>query len=286
VKQRFIFASSDRMPGTQAVIRALRIVRAFTDERPEWSLADLSRELSISKPSAFRLLSALEEGRLLSRAGPAAAYRLGPGAIELGARAQRTNSVVSAARPELEALTRATGETSSVEILAGAETLILDEVQGGHLIGTSPSVGTRWPAHAASTGKVLLAAAAAEDPGFVREFVRAAGGRLSRLTPRTVSSATKLAAQLAQVTRQGYSTAVDELEAGYVAIGAPVRRHDGRVIAAISVGGPTSRFPAARIRTLGAQVREAADRISQRLGWWPGPAAGREPSARLSSPSP
>lgn len=283
VKQRFMFAS-DRRPGTQAVVRALRIVRAFTDERPEWSLADLSRELSISKPSAFRLLSALEEGRLLSRAGPAAAYRLGPGAIELGARAQRTNSVVSAARPELEALTRATGETSSVEILAGAETLILDEVQGGHLIGTSPSVGTRWPAHAASTGKVLLAAAYAEDPGFVRAFIRAAGGRLLRLTPRTLSSATKLAAQLAQVTRQGYSTAVDELEHGYVAIGAPVRRHDGHIIAAISVGGPTTRFPPARIRSLTAPVREAADRVSQRLGWWPGPGLSG-PSTRLSHPT-
>jgi IclR family acetate operon transcriptional repressor len=279
--------ASDRMPGTQAVVRALRIVYAFTDEHPEWSLADLSRELSISKPSAFRLLWALEEGRLLSRAGPAAAYRLGPAAIELGARAQRTNSVVSAARPELEALTRASGETSSVEILTGAETLILDEVQGGHLIGTSPSVGTRWPAHATSTGKVLLAAAAAGDPGFVREFVRTAGGRLVRLTPRTVSSATKLAAQLAQVTRQGYSAAVDELEAGYVAIGAPVRRHDGRIIAAISVGGPTTRFPAARIRALAGPVRAAADRISLRLGWWSGPTArGREPTARLSPPSP
>jgi DNA-binding IclR family transcriptional regulator len=61
------------------------------------------------------------------------------------------------ARPELESLTRATGETSSVEVLEGGETLILDEVQGDHLIGTSPSIGTRWPAHATSTGKVLLA---------------------------------------------------------------------------------------------------------------------------------
>ena len=276
VKQRFTNTASGRIRGTQAVVRALRIVRAFSDDRPEWSLADLSRELSISKPSAFRLLSALEDGRLLTRTGASAAYRLGPGAIELGARAQRTNGVVSAARPELEALTRATGETSSVEILAGNETLILDEVQGGHLIGTSPSVGTRWPAHAASTGKVLLAAAQAENPAFVRDFVRAAGGRLQRLTPHTVRSAAQLAAQLAQVSRQGYSTAIDELEDGYVAIGAPLRRHDGRIIAAISVGGPTARFPAARIRALAAPVREAADRISQRLGWWPaGPPGAR-----------
>ena len=81
----------------------------------------------------------------------------------------------AAARPELEALTRATGETSSVEMLAGDETLILDEVQGGHLIGTSPSVGTRWPAHATSTGKVLLAAALEHEPDLVRAMVRRSG---------------------------------------------------------------------------------------------------------------
>ena len=49
--------------GTLAVARALRIVRAFTDARPEWTLAELSRELRLSKPTAFRLLGALELGR-------------------------------------------------------------------------------------------------------------------------------------------------------------------------------------------------------------------------------
>lgn len=263
--------------GTQSVVRALRIVRAFSDARAEWSLAELSRELSLSKPTAFRLLGALEQAELVTRIDPAGTYRLGPGAIELGARAQRANTILSAARPELEALTRETGETSSVEILAGTTTLILDEVQGGHLIGTSPSAGTRWPAHAASTGKVLLAAAQEEDPGLARRMAQEAGGRLAGLTAATIRTGSQLAAELARVSRQGFSTAVNELEDGYVALGAPVRRHDGRVIAAISLGGPATRFTAPRIRQLVPPLREAARRISHRLGW---PAsAGQEPWA-------
>jgi DNA-binding IclR family transcriptional regulator len=267
-------------PGAVAVTRALRIVRAFTDAHAEWSLAGLARELGLSKPTAFRLLGALETGELVVRTEPAGTYRLGPGAIELGARALRSNSIVSAARPELEALTRATGETSSVEILVGYETLILDEVQGGHLIGTSPSVGTRWPAHAASTGKVLLAAAFELDPELPRRMARAGGGRLRALTPSTIRSAQALAAALAQVTRQGYSTAVNELEEGYVALGAPIRRHDGRVVAAISVGGPSARFTPTHRPALIRPLREAAARISQRLGWWPpGGGPGRQTHA-------
>lgn len=269
MKRHSTSATAPRAAGTQAVVRALGILRAFTDSRPEWSLAELSRNLGLSKPTAFRLLLALERDGLVLRNEMAGAYRLGPSAIELGARAQRANSVASAARPELEALTRATGETSSVEVLAGEETLILDEVQGGHLIGTSPSVGTRWPAHATSTGKVLLAAALAEDADLIRRMARRSGGRLRGLTPSTIRSAARLSAELSRVAKQGYSTAIGELEGGYVALGAPVRRHDGRIVAAISLGGPSTRFTDARLPGLIKSVRECAARISQRLGWNP-----------------
>jgi IclR family transcriptional regulator, acetate operon repressor len=273
VKRHSKSASNRQVTGTQAVIRALRILRGFSDVRPEWSLAELSRNLGLSKPTAYRLLLALEHEGLVVRSEPAGPYRLGPAAIELGARAQRANGVAIAARPELEALTRATGETSSVEVLAGEETLILDEVQGGHLIGTSPSVGTRWPAHATSTGKVLLAAMVEQDPDIVRRMVRRGGGRLPGLTPGTIRSVSRLNAELSRVALQGYSTAIGELEAGYVALGAPVRRHDGTVVAAISLGGPSTRFTNSRIPGLIKSVRESAARISQRLGWAQAPAS-------------
>jgi DNA-binding IclR family transcriptional regulator len=227
----------------------------------------------------------LEREGLVFRHEPAVGYRLGPAAIELGARAQRANGVAIAARPELEALTRATGETSSVEVLAGDETLILDEVQGGHLIVTSPGVGTRWPAHATSTGKVLLAAAAAHDPELVRRMARRAGGRLRGLTPGTIRSASRLAVELARVSRQGYSTAIGELEAGYVAVSAPVRGHEGRVVAAISLGGPSTRLTGRRLPGLVKAVREAAARISGRLGWHASSSTARGRSASQLSPS-
>jgi IclR family transcriptional regulator, acetate operon repressor len=269
VKRHSKSASDRQVAGTQAVVRALRILRAFTDVRPAWSLADLSRELDLSKPTAFRLLLALEHQGLLVREDLTGPYRLGPAAIELGARAQRANSVATAARAELEQLTRSTGETSSVEVLIGEETLILDEVQGGHLLGTSPSVGTRWPAHATSTGKVLLAAALERDPDLIRRMARSQGGRLRAVASGTIRSASRLAADLVEVSRRGYSIAIGELEEGYVALGAPVRRHDGGVVAAISLGGPGTRFTETRIPVLAKALRESAVRISQRMGWIP-----------------
>lgn len=255
-----------RIGGTQAVTRALAILDAFTDAHPEWSLAELSRARRLTKSTTLRLLGALERERLVSRDRPGSEYRLGPGAIELGARAQRSHSLPTVARPDLELLARTTRETASLEVLVGSEILILDEVMGPHLVARSPCVGTRWPAHAASTGKVLLAAA---REGNVEPWPGApvkTALRFESFTPKTITSAQRFDTELTRVLKQGYATAIGELEVGYVAIGAPVRNHLGRVVAAVCLGGPSTRFTEARIPSLAVRVRAAADRISRKLG--------------------
>jgi DNA-binding IclR family transcriptional regulator len=143
--------------------------------------------------------------------------------------------------------------------------LILDEVHGRFLVGSSPEVGTRWPAHATSTGKVLLAAARHDDDGMPRRAPRAAA-RLARFTANTITSRARLERELVEVWRNGFAVGLEEIEPGFVAVGAPVRNADGRVVAAISVGGPSARLDGARVESLAGLVRAAADRISLRLG--------------------
>lgn len=139
--------------------------------------------------------------------------------------------------------------------------IILDEVASTALVGASASIGTRWPAHATSTGKAVLAAHAPA----ARQDV--ASGRLARLTERTITSPTVLARELDRVARRGYATAVDELEHGYAAVGAAVHDALGRTIGAVSVGGPSARFSASRLMALGREVRAAAGRLSASLGY-------------------
>jgi DNA-binding IclR family transcriptional regulator len=139
--------------------------------------------------------------------------------------------------------------------------LILHEVPGHSLLGAVPEVGTRWPVHATSTGKALLALLSTDER---RDFL---GQRLSRHTPRTITATGALDRELGRVRRRGYAVAAEELERGYVAVGAAVQDAGGRPVAAISLGGPRVRFPAARIALLGRHVRAAADRISTALGY-------------------
>jgi DNA-binding IclR family transcriptional regulator len=247
------------IPGTQAVRRAVALLKAFTVEHPRRGLADLARALRINKTTAFRLLQALEAEGLVSRAADGAAYQLGPELLTLAGRAQGAQELRDAARAELQSLARATRETATLEVLVGREALVLDEEAGGYRIGARPSVGERWPAHASSTGKVLLAHLA---DGRRAEVVKAGW---PVLTPRTLTGPALVRA-LARVRDQGFATAVEELEPDYVAVSAPVRDASGAVVAALSVGGPKARMDRARLAACTRQVVAAARRVSARLG--------------------
>lgn len=250
--------------GTRAVTRALLVLDTIGGAREERGLADLVDELGLGKTTVFRLLTALEHTEFVVRDAERQTYRLGPALIRLGARARRAVGLHDAAHPVLRELAAETGESATLEVLVGEETLILDEVQGRFLVGSTLEVGARWPAHATSTGKVLLAAARAGGDG--REGGKGARGRLARLAPATITSWARLERELDEVQRRGYAVGMEEIEAGFVAIGAPVRNDEGRVVAAISVGGPKARIHGGRVAQLAALVRRGADRISARLG--------------------
>ena len=256
-------------PGTQAVQRAMKVLKACAAAGDEARLTDLARAAALNKTTAFRLLSALEGAGMVERTPSGDRYRLGPELLRLASQALGNRGLQTAGRPTLFALAAVTRETVTLEVLVGTEVLILDEAVGGHVIGAMPSVGTRWPAHATSTGKVMLAGLSDDDLA-----ARLGSGPLSTHTPRTVASATALRRELERVRARGYATSVEELEPGFVAVGAPVRGAHGAVVAAISVGGPRSRFTPSVVNGIARRLPAAADSISERLGWRrPSPAA-------------
>lgn len=248
-------------PGTQAVLRALSLLKVFTADQPEWSLSQLVKKLKFNKTTTFRLLSALESEGLLARSPGTDTYTLGPEMIVLGSKALRSNNLRSVSRSELKSLAESVGESSTLEILSGNEIVIIDEVIGDHLMGSVPSLGTRWLALATSTGKAIIANLPAEAQEAILRMP------VPKFTPKTTTSPDTLRKELVEAQKRGYAIADEALELGYIAVGAPVRNFDREVIAAISVGGPNVRLTSKRISQVAALVRESASRISDLLGY-------------------
>ena len=249
--------------GTQAVDRAIALLKSFSDSRQVWRVNELAEANGLTSSTTYRLLAALEREGLVVRAGDSARFQLGPEMIALGGCALRSHSLRATARPMLQALAEATGEAATLETLSGRNVIVIDEVSSQHLVGMSQDVGTRLPVHATSTGKALLAYAEEETVAAALE------GPLEVLTEHTVVAAKQLREQLAHVREQGYAAAVDELEAGFVAIAAPVFAYDGRAVAAISIGAPGGRLTPDRYESVAGLVMDAARQISMQMGYRP-----------------
>jgi IclR family transcriptional regulator, acetate operon repressor len=247
--------------GTQSVRRAVSILKSFTDSRSEWTLMDLAREVGLNKTTTFRLLSALESEGMVARSPETGAYRLGPSVIALGGVATRSNTLRTAGLAELQRVARETGEAVTLEVLVGNEVLIIEEVASARLVSSSQSVGTRHPAHATSTGKVLLSE--------MNEAERQAALPLplASVTARTITDWAALSKELDEVRVRGYAQALEELESAYAAVSVPVRNHDGRILAAICVGGPVTRLGSDRLSEVADMLKEAAYRVSLNLGF-------------------
>ena len=245
----------DKTPpqGAQAALRALRLLKMFTTAKPELKLAEISELAGLNKTTTHRLLQALHSESMLDRNPVDGAYRLGPAMMALGVQALASNDLRLRARPLLNRLARDTGETATLEIPVDDTMLILDEVAGSHVVGAGGKVGTRWPMHATSTGKALIA--------FDERGMERLGERLTSLTSRTITERNQLQEQLRRIRSCGFAESVDELEDGFSGVAAVVRGGAGQVLGALSVCGPTQRLSARRRTSLGATLCTVAEHL-------------------------
>lgn len=239
--------------GAQAALRALRLLKLFTPERPELTLAAACALSGLNKATAHRLLAALQSEGFVERAGHNAEYRLGRALMALGVQALTSDNLRLRARPYLEALADESGETATLEVPIDDSMLILDEVSGSHFLGAAVNIGTRWPLHATSTGKAIIA--------FTADGPSRLGECLAGLTSNTITEPRELRRQLGEIRRRGFAETVDELEEGFSGVATVVRGGGGEVLGALSICGPTQRLSAARRAQFGAALCRVADSL-------------------------
>lgn len=244
----------------QSVDRALSVLELLA-ARGEMGVTEVAGELGVHKSTAFRLLAVLERHELVEQVGNRGAYRLGLGIVRLAGVTTARLDLAEESRRACEQLSARLGETANVAIRDEAGAINVSQVRGGSAIASHNWVGQRTPLHATSSGKVLLA--------YAPEQAQAAvfGRTLPRFTEATITDAGQLALALEEVRRRGWACTVEELEANLTAVAAPVRGQDGRVVAALSVSGPSYRLMPESIEDVAAAVTAAAAEMSRRLGY-------------------
>jgi DNA-binding IclR family transcriptional regulator len=240
--------------GAQAALRAIRLLKLFTIERSEMSLAELSNAAGLNKTTTHRLLRALQSEALIERNPATSQYSLGAGLMALGVQALASSDLRRRVRPILRTLAHESGETATLEVPVEGSMLILDEVTGRHVVAAAANVGTKWPLHATSSGKAYMA--------FEENGINYLAGDLYPLTAKTLIEREALQPQLSDIRRRGYAVTVDELEVGFTAIATVIRGALGDVQGTLAIGGPSNRFSPTRRAELGASLCKAAARLS------------------------
>ncbi len=246
------------------VRNASRLLKEFLSREPDLGVSELARRLGLGKSTVHRLLTTLASEGLIEQDPRTGGYRLGIVVFELGEAVKVHMDLHTAGGPVLASLREETGESAQIGVLDGFDVVYVDRLESQRTIRMFTETGRRVPVHCTSSGKALLAHL---DPARLDDLLAAAP--LTHLTPHTITDPAALREELSRIRARGWSDAVEERELGVASVAAPVRRIDGTVIAAISVGAPLARLGALQRRRYGPLVAEAGEAVSRRLGWAP-----------------
>jgi len=227
-----------------SLARGLAVVAAFTRQRRQLTIAQVSQRTGIPRAAVRRCLHTLAE---LGYVGSEdrRMFFLQPRILELGHAYMTSSPLAAAAQPVLDRVSEQLGESCSMAILDGDEILYVARSSiKDRIMSIDLGVGSRLPACCTSMGRVLLAGL---DPAALQAFL--ANVRLVAYTNRTVDTPARLASVLDGVRRSGYAVVDQELEMGLRSVAVPVRDGRGRHAAAINVGGPASRVTVADLES-------------------------------------
>ena len=225
----------------KSVTKAIRLLRVIAAQpRHGATVTTLAKASGISRPTAFRLVHSLERTGLVDRVDNK--YILGWELARLGRHADPHAGLVTKAQPLLHELAVKFNESVTLSVPNVSDGLdLVAEAAGSHVIGTTSRlsthlVGQRYPLHASSSGKVLLAEMSEEQ---VKALLPK---QLPAYTPQTITDRTVLLKELSLIREQGFGIMDNELEEELISLSRPVRDSSGSLVAVLTVNGPRYRF--------------------------------------------
>ncbi len=231
-------AQSGRSPDfLEALARGLSVLTVFDGSRPQMTLSDVARAVDLPRATVRRALYTLTELGYLDSDGKL--FRLTPQVMRLAGAYLGSAGNAAALQVTCDALCRRFNEACSAAVLDSQDAVMVAHASPPRFMSSAPGPGFRVPAFCSALGRVLLS-----ETG-----IDAATLQTRRLTPHTVTDSSALQILLGKVVRDGYALADQEAELGFRSIAVPVRRFDGRIVAALNIGVRIERAGASQMRS-------------------------------------
>lgn len=217
----------------ESLAKGLAVLESFDTERQRLNATQAAGRAGLTRAAARRHLLTLAYLGYLETDG--SHFWLAPKVLRFSGSYLASARLPRVLQPTLNRLGMQTGESFSAVVLDGDEVVIVARSDAMRLLAYGLHLGARLPAHAASTGRMLLAAMPR------REFAAWMKDReLPRFTPHTTTDARSFRALIDAVRTQDWCLAREEQELGVQALSVPLRNMSGRAVAALNIVMPAS----------------------------------------------
>ncbi|WP_430245330.1 IclR family transcriptional regulator [Neorhizobium sp. DAR64861/K0K2] len=239
-------------------VKGLTLIELLAKSDEPRGVTSLARELDLTKSNVHRLLTTLVATGYVRRDDANASYELSSKVWEIGLKVGSRFNLAKIARPRMTQLAELTGESVHLSVLDMAEVVYMDKIESLQPIRSYTSVGGRAPAWCVATGKAMLAQLPPESLRLPQP--------LTAFTDQTITDSDALAAEFSTIRKQGYAVNRGEWRDGVFGIASAISDATGRVVGAIGISGPGTRFKPREIKSWGAMVVEAAQAVSRSVG--------------------
>lgn len=247
---------------TQSIHRAIAILDCFRDIQPELGVREIARQLELHPSTVGRMLTTLTSLGILAQDKETHRYRMGSKVLKWGSVFMSSVDLRVEARPYLKELHEATQETVHLDIPDGMTRICIERIESPHRLRWVARIGERMPYYASASGKVLLSFMAQEQKDAVLK-----GTALEQLTPNTVTDPKVLAQEFEEIRKRGYAVSEGERVDGVSCVAAPIFETGGKIIGAITISGPTTRFSEQKIKEYGKLIMHATRELSRSMGY-------------------
>ena len=225
-------------------------------------VTELSNQLDIKPSSMHRFLSVLTKLGYVQKNISTGKYFATLKIFQLGVSVRNKLSLTSIARPYMEELGEMLSETINIAVFAQNNVVVIDRVQSPETLRTNIIVGQHLPAYCTAFGKVFLAAMSTKE---LDRYLKTT--TLEPITRFTITKAQILREEIKKVAKAGYAIDNRELDENIRCLSSPIKDESGKVVAALSVSGPTNRAKMVRLKTLTKTIMYITAEISQKLGY-------------------
>lgn len=245
-------------PGN-AVAKAVVVLQALRRIPDGASARQLAGIVDLPRSTVQRILGTLADSGMIIQDPTHQRYQIGPQALLIGLGYRQGLGLVSLARPRMVRLRDETGETVGLSVRVGDSRVFIDEVQSRQPLRFASELGRQYPLWSGASGRILLLGLTeTELPAVLADEDHAEA--LFRVVDQD-----ERAALLEAARRDGWAVARNETIGNVSSVAVPISDRSGRVIAALSVSGPTTRLDDDAIERTRQALQKAADAISADL---------------------